>query len=211
MSRSNPKPYDKEDFAKQVIWLFDELIGRPHEGEKPYANKPPKPVETCAKGLVFIRNLLNDHRKQGHGSEGFEKSGYLEAIGILEYLTSGRDHPISNHVAGISLGSFCKIKQQPVGIIDHQRRLVVGAIAAIHEYDGLSQKDALLSIERKFKNKKLGLTAGVMKGWIYKFRKFEDSRIQNFKNEIVRRAKKNKIKAIDIAATMISQNWTTNY
>jgi hypothetical protein len=61
-----------------------------------------------AYGLAFIYRLLVEYMKMNTATDTYASIGLTEAIGILDYLIMGTDHPIAKHIAGIRSPDFRK-------------------------------------------------------------------------------------------------------
>ena len=88
----NVSPTNPGDFAEAVCALYKHSTKRESE---PFRGNVSIEVRRAAFGLALIRNLLDACARSISLSADIPASGIREAYAILDHLTAGRKHPIS--------------------------------------------------------------------------------------------------------------------
>lgn len=91
--------------SKAVYDLFKHLRDNRHTKYEGIINGD---VRKSAYGLVFLNRLLVEYMKMNTDTDTYASIGLTEAIGILDYLIIGTEHPIAKHIAGIRSPDFRK-------------------------------------------------------------------------------------------------------
>jgi hypothetical protein len=89
---------------------------------------------------------LDDHAKSIELSAEIPASGIREAFAILDYLTTGRKHPISKHIEGLRSGRYHPQKANVNAIERAAQAIVVGVLRAYMAETGARQSDALRQV-----------------------------------------------------------------
>ncbi|MFO1102475.1 MAG: hypothetical protein U1E20_06200 [Methylocystis sp.] len=197
---TTPAPEDKGDFARSVVKLYKWAIS---DQSQPPPGKPDREVRQCANGLALIRKLLDQHMKAVTPlSDDIAASGMREAYGILDYLTTGKTHPIAKHIAGIR-SAFRPNRQSPDELGKLSHIVVVGTVRAVQAEhlmkEGVELKEsvALRLCVAKFENSGFEFTADTIRGWSNAFKRENEPGPDAFATDILKRAKLAESTALD--------------
>ena len=167
MARSRPPAIAElgpADFSRQVIEIFNaRKVGL--APSKVYAHD----VRQAAYGLFALWQAADYFHKKMYDWRDPAKlagSGFPEAIGILEALTTGHDHAIWKHLKGIHTASFRPQNAPPVAIERTRREVVVGLVLALQEVDGLRELSAIREVTSKVISTDFHFSVSQVRGWM---------------------------------------------
>ena len=133
---------DRAAFSRSVIALYKHLlqVHRP-DGTKKFKGRSDNDVMRVAAGLVAIHRLLEAKLNEMGFVEEVTSGGLRDGFNILQYLVSGKRHPVAEHVAGLRNR---RPQRQEATLLDQEgRSMLVGAMLA---YSRASGKDEAKSI-----------------------------------------------------------------
>jgi len=138
MARRRSREFDNADFAAAVIDLYNAAI----RGElKIFSGNQDREVREVAFGITIIRQLLDREAKADKAQPDPTKP-ILGALAIVDALTSGRDHPIWRHIAGLKSKRF-RMQNAPPNLLEQMGRVVVvGLVRAYQEVANVSASAA---------------------------------------------------------------------
>jgi hypothetical protein len=138
MARRRSSEVDNADFAAAVIELYKAAM----RGElEKFAGTQDREVREVAFGITIIRQLLDREAKAEKAPPDPAKP-VLGALAIVDALTSGRDHPIWRHIAGLKSKRF-RMQNAPPNRAEHLGRVcVVGLVRAYQQTANVSAKVA---------------------------------------------------------------------
>jgi hypothetical protein len=201
-------PDDDVEFAHSVIDLYKWELS---DKKQAYAGKLSRDVRRVAYGLVLIRQLLDEKMRSLSGAPDIAASGIREAYGILDHLTTGLDHPIATHIAGIRSKDFRPHKVSIAEIGSLAQAVVVGAMRAVARSEKTTEAAARRAIVNKFAGSEYAFTEAQIKGWHYKFDGTKDGLPDAICNEILRAAEAGNQTALNIGAHFISGYWAVPF
>jgi hypothetical protein len=114
-------------FAADVIKLYDAALN----GQLDACTESSLEVRQVAFGLVALRQALDPHlEKHRNNPLRLAAAGALEAVAILDALTSGRDHPVWMHIDALKSARY-RPGAAPPGEQEQKRRaMLAGAVLA---------------------------------------------------------------------------------
>jgi hypothetical protein len=164
----NVPPTDPGAFAAPVNALYRRAIKGKFE---PFQGNKSSEVRRAALGLALLRQLLDQHTKSLSLSAGMPASGIREAYGILDHLTTGKQHPISKHIHGIHSGQF-RPQHVPVNAIEQEaRKIVVAVVRAYARAAGVTPHYARQVVVEAAEKIGCKFTNDQIKKWDDRFRK----------------------------------------
>jgi hypothetical protein len=149
MTKTNDvSPDDDGEFAAAVNKLYRHAVkGDP----KPFQGNIGLEVRQAAFGLALLHQLVEQNAKSMRLSADIPSSGIGEALGILDHLTTGKDHPISKHIKGIHSGKFRPQHAEANSIERFRHMIIVGVVRAYMAATGAKQAEALRQVVRAAK------------------------------------------------------------
>lgn len=202
-------------FTKNVSFLAEHFISG---GTVPYTGREDRCVRECAAGIAFMELLLKEHMKNNPDVSTYASLGLTSAIGILDYLRSGAEHDISEHIKGLRSPLF----RQAMGELPSgpprenefqlvKKAVVIGGITAIIEKEEITQKTAIKKILNEFKNSEVEFTKDKIVNWLNEFRESKNKDIFLFKERILKTAVDNEISVLQAATNAIGTAWDVPY
>jgi hypothetical protein len=137
---------DASQFASDVIEVYKAAIaGKPRQRE--FGRK----VRQVAYGLAalhaaseyFLKILVDDQ-----DITRLPKSALVDAVAILEALTSGEDHPVWRHIDGLKSGRYRPGRASKAKTERLRQSAAGGLVLALQEAGGLSARKAAAIISR---------------------------------------------------------------
>jgi hypothetical protein len=168
MTKTNEiAPENNGDFAAAVIKLYDHAVKK---STGPFEGNISRQVRQAAFGLALLRQLVQQHAKSIALSKDLPSSGIGEALGILDHLITGKDHPIARHINGIHSGRFRQ--GHPANAIENEgRKIVVAVVRAYAKAANTSQlKARQVVVAEAAKNPDCNFTEHQIKKWDDRFR-----------------------------------------
>ncbi len=167
---------EPSDFAKEVIGLYKTLLQAPeHRGASGGPNLAATvDARRVAFGLAAIRRLLDTKLAEIGFNDDFVRSGLLEAYKIIEHLTTGLDHPIAMHIAGLKTAYFRPSRQSKTPLGEQGQMSVVGLVRAYADLKGIGFKPAASTIIEKLQVEGVHLTVETVRRWNSRFRDREE-------------------------------------
>lgn len=195
-------PENPGKFAKAVNDLYRHAVECKPE---PFQGNVSLEVRQAAFGLALIRQLLDQHAKSIYLSADMPGSGIREAYGILDHLTTGRDHPISKHIKGIHSGAFRPQHAEVNSIERFGQKIIVGLVRAYMAATGAKQAEALRQAVNAAKKAGSDFTAEQIRGWDKKFTRETDRGPDYLAAELSKKGDPQLI--LDLGATWIWKWW----
>ncbi|MEJ0095785.1 MAG: hypothetical protein WDN46_20970 [Methylocella sp.] len=205
--RSSTKPEvtkaDHSAFAKEVERAY--RIARGLQSLEA-GGQPEEDARRVGTGLALINELLDAYAAKMKLSGELPGSGLRDAYGIVEHLTTGRDHPIARHILGIKTDQFRRGKMRPTG---ETRLAQIVAVAAVRGYAmkaGGQQAPARRAVIAQAALYKIVLTATDLKNWHDAFQVEKDIGPDVFANELVNGCSDAQ-QVLELGATWIWKFW----
>lgn len=151
---------DPADFATAVIDLYVHAV----RGEfATFKGDDREDVRKVAFGLAALRQSVDVAISQ-MDLRTFVATGMIQALGIIDALTSGRDHPIQKHISGLRTGTH-RPQNAPPGVIEELGRHCAVALVRELRKTGLNQTEALNAVISTIKSPSFSPTFETLKGW----------------------------------------------
>lgn len=185
--RSPTKPQvgweDHAAFAEEGIRAYNIARGLQPIGVK---GQPEADARRVGIGLALLRLLVDDYAAgQARGLE-IPLTGVKEALGVLEYLTNGKDHPVARHVKGINSPQFRR-GTAPQNAADKYAQIVAVAVVRAYAMKAKLQQDpARAAVVRSAAVAGIVLTESKLKSWHYTLQRSSASEPDMFANNLLR-------------------------
>lgn len=180
---------DRASFSRSVIALHKHLsqVHRSN-GTKRFGGRVDDDIMRVAAGLTAITRLLEIKFEEIGFGEEMTTTGLRDAFGIVEYLTTGRYHPIADHVAGLRTGYFHPQRQRAAGIDENGRALIVGAVGAFGVASGQDQAKSIRAVSDALKQQGVEVGADQIRGWGRRFKEEQHQGPAAFRSYFLERA-----------------------
>jgi hypothetical protein len=149
----------RAQFATDIIDLYRaRMAGQP-------ATHPDAEVREVAFGLVALKQAIEPFlHKHRNDPQALIYTGALVADGIIDALTTGRDHPLWKHIGALQTATY---RPGAPGAYDQQRRaMFAGVVLAYQETAGVSRTKASIAVCEGIKAKDFPVTPGQLRKWI---------------------------------------------
>ena len=154
---------DAADFAKAVIAAYKANLNEvPSDSINPHVMN--RDVRRVANGLALLQQLaarqIADMKEQK--DLGLDETGIVEALEMIEALTTGRDHPLWRHVKG--LRSKTRV---PTALERFRRCIILGVLEALRRKGVKNDTEAINNIVANyhFPGDRFKLSPHQIKGW----------------------------------------------
>jgi hypothetical protein len=149
----------RAQFATDVIELYRAKMA----GQT--ASHPDAEVRAVAFGLVALKQAIEPalHRHR-NDPQALIYTGAIAADGIIDALTTGRDHPLWTHIAALQTATY---RPGAPGIHEQQRRaMFAGVVLAYQETAGVTLTKASIAVCEGIKAKDFPVTPGQLRKWV---------------------------------------------
>jgi hypothetical protein len=149
----------RAQFATDVIDLYRaRMAGQP-------ATHPDPEVRAVAFGLVALKQAIEPAlQKHRNNPQALVYTGALAADGIIDALTTGRDHPLWKHITALQTATY---RPGAPGAHEQQRRaMFAGVVIAYQEAAGVTLTKASIAVCEGIKAKDFPVTPGQLRKWI---------------------------------------------
>jgi hypothetical protein len=169
MARRRSRELSDADFASAVVELYKAAVRGDVEN---FSAGKGREVREVAFSLAIIRQLL-DRELEG-ATIDLPGKPILGALAIIDALTSGRDHPIWWHIAGLKSESFRTQNAPPSRIEELGRVIAVGLVRAYQQTANVSRREAIRAVVATCRFEDFTLREEQIKRWDRTFREQQE-------------------------------------
>lgn len=148
----------RAQFATDIIELYRaRLAGQPATHSNP-------DVRAVAFGLVALKQAIEPAlHKHRNDPEALIYTGALVADGIIDALTTGRNHPLWDHIAALQTATY---RPGGPGIYEQRRiEMFAGLVLAYQETADVAQWEASRAVSAGIEAPDFPVTAGQLRQW----------------------------------------------
>jgi hypothetical protein len=171
-----------------------------------FSGNQDRDVREVAFVLATIRQLLERELRAGFATAGLPGTPILGGLAMIDALTSGRDHPIHRHLAGLRSGRFRPQNAPPNRMEELGRVVVVGLVRAYEVTAKVPRLAAIKAVSEacRFEDFEFGIEQ--IKRWDRTCREQQDLGPDAFANRFIERAAelRNAIQAGDARAAQFA-------
>jgi hypothetical protein len=180
----------------------------------PYLGRTEQEVRECANGLALLGRLLTEYMKANRDVSTYASLGVTDAIGIMDFLETGRAHPISRYIEGLRTEEFrAQIGEPKKGtprkteFEGMRRAMVVGAVMALQSRDDCKRDPAIRRILSLTKHLGYGLTKAKIVDWQNGCETEGSVGPEAFRNHIMELAEKRGAPLEDVILDCLRGSW----
>jgi hypothetical protein len=182
MARRRSPELSDADFASAVIKLYSAAM----RGElEKFCGNQDREVREVAFPLAIIQQLLERELRAGFATADVPGTPILGALAIIDALTSGRDHSIWRHVAGLRSGQFRPQNAPPNRNEELARVVVVGLVRAYEVTANVSQHAAIKAVSKDCRFEDFAFGVEQIKRWDRTCREQQDLGPDAFANKFI--------------------------
>ncbi len=183
--RKTSRELDEDaDFTAAVIGLYKAALGGRLQT---FVGNQDRDVRKVAFGLTILRQLVDREMRAGNPDPGLP---LLEAQQIIDALTTGRNHPVWQHVRGLKTERFRPQRAAPNSLESLGRIAVVALVRAYAQTASVSARAARGAVIEACRFADFEFGAEQIKGWDRTFRKEQDQGPDAFANQFIEDASK---------------------
>jgi hypothetical protein len=150
-------------FASDVIEVYTAAIAR-----RPRQREFDREIRQVAFGLAALRaasNYILGELENDQDVTRLASSGLVDAVAILDALTSGQDHPIWRHIDGLKSGAY-RPNRAPKARTERLRRsLAGGLVLALQKAGRLSVREAAKATISRVQSNDFSFTLDQLRKW----------------------------------------------
>lgn len=154
---------EKAKFATEVIELYQAAT----EGSALKQQRNNSDVRRAAFGLVALKQLVDREMLRFRSDpERLNETGILEAAAIIDALTTGREHPVWQHIKAMQSEKYRRGLTPPVDRGQRSRDMLAGLVLAYQKQANVKLAPAIDAVHKGIRSDDFSFTPGQLRQYV---------------------------------------------